>query len=158
MNYKIVEKQTFKVYGKMQAVSMENSTAEITNLWREHYETETNKIICGCYGVCYSDEFGADVKYCIADDYTEGKALPEGCEVLEFEAGSWAIFEGNGAIPNSIIDLTQEIFSEWIGTHKEYEIADNFNIEVYGDPTKFPNGIYDDNYKVEIWVPVMKKI
>ncbi len=157
MKYKIIDKQAFALYGKKELINPENSAAEILELWNNHYATGRNKIIRGRYGICFSDEFGSDISFCIADEYTEGCTIPDDCQLLEFEAGSFAVFEGQGAIPNSVIELSQEIFSLWIGEQKEYEISDYFNIEFYSDSTKYEKGVLDDNYKFEIWVPVMKK-
>ncbi len=157
MKYSIVEKQPFALYGKKEPIDTENSAAEILKLWDNHYTSGRNEVIRGTYGICFSDEFGADILFCIAAEYKDGISIPSDCEIINFEAGDWAIFEGCGAIPDSVTELSQEIFSEWIGIQSEYEISDNFNIEVYSDSTKYEKGVLDENYKFEIWVPVMKK-
>lgn len=40
---------------------------------------------------------------------------------------------------------------------KEYEFAAGYCVEMYDDPTKYPNGTGDENYYCEIWIPVKKK-
>lgn len=40
---------------------------------------------------------------------------------------------------------------------KDYEIAAGYNIEYYNDPAQYPNGVQDDAYYSEIWIPVKKK-
>lgn len=40
---------------------------------------------------------------------------------------------------------------------KEYEFAAGYCVEMYEDPTKYPNGTQDENYYCEIWIPVVQK-
>lgn len=60
-------------------------------------------------------------------------------------------------MPKSLQDVNQKIFSEWLPNCKDYEIAAGYNIELYTDITKYPNGNQDENYYSEIWIPVKKK-
>ena len=49
------------------------------------------------------------------------------------------------------------IFSEWLPNCKDYEIADGYNIEMYSDVSKYENGVENEDYYYEIWIPVKKK-
>lgn len=63
----------------------------------------------------------------------------------------------NGAMPQSLQDVNQKIYSEWLPNCKDYEIAAGYNIEMYDNPDDYPNKTQDENYYSEIWIPVKKK-
>ena len=77
----------------------------------------------------------------------------EKCTILAFE---WAMFSCDGPMPKALQDVNLKIFSEWFPAIREYEFAAGYCIEVYDDPTKYPNGTLDENYHSEIWIPVKK--
>ena len=70
---------------------------------------------------------------------------------------TWAIFPCTGAMPNALQDVNIKIFTEWLPALKEYEFAAGYCVEMYDDPTKYPNGPQDENYYCEIWIPVKQK-
>lgn len=60
-------------------------------------------------------------------------------------------------MPKSLQEVNNRIYSEWLPSSKEYEIAGGYNIEMYTDIKKYSNGNQDENYYSEIWIPVKKK-
>lgn len=40
---------------------------------------------------------------------------------------------------------------------KDYEITAGYNIEMYSDASEYEQGILDENYYSEIWIPVKRK-
>ena len=54
-------------------------------------------------------------------------------------------------------ELNEKIFKEWLPNSNEYEIASGYNVEMYDEPDKYPNGTQDENYHSEIWIPIKKK-
>lgn len=158
MDYKIVEKEAFKVMGVSKIFTYENAHADIPKFWTEHFANGGGEKVCGMYGVNIDDSMGTkEFEYIIADDYSEKKGVPEGCVVKEFPAHTWAVFPCKGAMPNSMQSVNTKIFSEWLPNCKDYEIAFGCNIEMYEDVRNYPNGTQDENYYSEIWIPVKKK-
>lgn len=96
-------------------------------------------------------------EYLIADPYEAGKEVPEGFVTRTIPEFTWAIFPCTGAMPNALQDANTKIFTEWLPALKEYEFAAGYCVEMYDDPTKYPNGPQDENYYCEIWIPVKQK-
>ena len=158
MDYKIMEKPAFTVVGMSKMFKYGKSYAELPKFWAEHYNTGKNEIICGMYGICMdeSNKNADEFEYIIADDYIPGAAVPEGCVIRVIPAHTWAVFPCVGPMPKALQDVNTKIFSEWLPNNRDYEIADNFDIEMYSDITDYPGGNNDPNYYSEIWVPVRK--
>ena len=100
-----------------------------------------------------SDEF----EYLIADNYTTSSEIPDGFVTKVIPKHSWAVFACKGAMPTSLQNTNQKIFSEWLPNCKDYEIAAGYNIEMYTNVADYPKGNQDENYYSEIWIPVQKK-
>lgn len=60
-------------------------------------------------------------------------------------------------MPQVMQDVNKRIYSEWLPNCKDYEIAAGYCIEMYEDPAKYENGVQDENYYSELWIPVKKK-
>ena len=68
-----------------------------------------------------------------------------------------AIFPCYGPSFKSMPELNEKIFKEWLPNSNEYEIAAGYNLEMYSDPTEYENGIMNEKYYTEVWIPVKKK-
>ncbi len=148
--YKIVEKAAFTIMGKVKRFSHDTQYQEIPKFWDEHYETGGGEIICGNYGICM-DCGGKDFEYLIADNYMPCKEIPEGCTTRVIPAGTWAVFSCKGALPRSIQELDNTIWSEWLPNCSDYKLAGDYSIEMYTPIPENPEDTY-----CEIWVPVKK--
>ena len=158
MDYKIVEKACFTVMGAARAFKYEGAAAEVPQFWAEHFQTGRNQTVCGVYGISIDESMGSDTfEYLIADDYVPYKDIPDGFVTKTIPKHTWAVFACKGGMPNSLQEAQKRIFSEWLPNCKEYEIAAGYNIEMYSDPSQYPNGPQDENYYSEIWIPVQKK-
>lgn len=105
--------------------------------------------------VCIDDDEGSDeLEYLIADNYDPSRELPDGFVTKVIPKHTWAVFACKGAMPTALLDVNQKIFSEWFPNCKDYEIAANYNIEMYTNMADYPNGNQDENYRSEIWIPV----
>lgn len=157
MDYKIVEMDSFTVIGVSRVFKYDSAKAEIPEFWTEHYEKGNGKYICGMYGVCIDEVEGSDeFEYLIADNYDPSRVLPDGFVTKVIPKHTWAIFVCKGAMPTALQDVNQKIFSEWLPNCKDYEIAANYNIEMYTNIADYPKGNQDENYHSEIWIPVKK--
>ncbi len=164
MNYKIVEMPEFKVVGKGKQVSTQDG--------------ENNKIIPAFWWECFQNGFSAQLEkladkrgvtgksklgicmestedlsvftYLIGVEYVDG-SIPEGFREVKIPAATWAVFESVGPMPDAIQNLNQRIYGEWFPS-TGYERAGGLDMEVY------PEGDADDDqYRCEIWIPVMKR-
>ena len=145
MNYKIVEKAAFTVLGKCRRFNGETSYQEIPKFWDEHFASGDGEIIKGMFGVCIDGD-GKEFDYLIADLYFPWNEIPAGFETRTVEASSWAVFRYEGECPEALQTLNTQIWSEWLPSNKDYELATNCNLEFYISETEG-----------EIWVPVKKK-
>ena len=158
MDYKIVEKEAFTVIGAWKKFPYENAAEAIPNFWTEHYQSGGGSTVCGTYGVNIDESMGGkEFEYLIADDYKEGTEVPDGFITKTIPAFTWAVFPCRGSMPNAMQEVCRKIFSEWLPNCKDYEFASGYNIEMYHDPSKYPNGVQDESYYSEIWIPVKKK-
>lgn len=158
MDYKIEEKESFKVVGLSEKFKYDDAYEDVPKMWQLFKETNNNKI-CTKYGVNMDIEMsGNEFIYMICDDYKEGMEVPEGFKVREIPKYTWAIFSCYGPSYKNMPKLNEKIFKEWLPNSNEYEIAAGYNIEMYSDPATYDNGIMNDKYYAEIWIPVKKII
>ncbi len=157
MEYRIEEKQAFKVMGISGMFSYESANTDIPAFWDENYIRAKEKKVLGMYGVCFDEKMaGNQFKYMIADDLNEETAKKYGLEIYEIPAHKWAVFPCKGKMPMPLQELNRRIFSEWLPQNK-YEIAEGYNIEYYSNSADYKNGMQDSEYYAEIWIPVKEK-
>ncbi len=149
--YKIVEKAAFTVMGVQRRFNADTSYKEIPKFWDEHYRSGKGRTVKGMFGVCCDGDM-KEFEYWIADNYIPWEEVPEGYSTKTIPAGTWAVFPCKGALPKALQDVNTMIWSEWLPACKEYELAGNYNIEMYTPRKDDPNEDYS-----EIWVPVKKK-
>lgn len=158
MDYKIIEKDSFTVIGVSKIFKYEEAKEKIPPYWGEHYKSGNGKYICGMYGVCLDEGMGKDeFEYLIADNYDPSKEMPDSFVTRVIPKHTWAVFPCKGPMPQALQSVNQKIYSEWIPSNRDYEIAADYNIEMYTDITAYPKGNDDENYYSEIWIPVKKK-
>lgn len=158
MDYRIENKEAFTVIANAKTFPYEGAKETIPAFWQEHFRSGKGKTVMGIYGINIDEKMGNDTfEYLIADPLEEGRAVPEGFVTRTIPAFSWAVFPCVGAMPKTLQDVNTRIFTEWLPALKEYEFAAGYCVEMYDDPTKYPNGTGDENYYCEIWIPVKKK-
>ena len=159
MNYKIIDKEAFKVVGKAIRVSTTNGEnyRTISQFWEESNKNGLcNRLYnfageLGMLGIC--TDFNHDQEeftYLIAVENPQESSL-ENFEEREIPAQTWAIFESIGPMPTAIQDVWKRIFSEWFPA-TGYEHANGPELEVY-----LPGNPADENYRCEVWIPIIKK-
>lgn len=158
MNYRIEEKQGFRLVGYKETVNSENGInfKRIPEIWTEFMKNGmfekifklSNGNPCGIMGVCANFKEKEFDYYCAV---SSDKAAPENMSALEVNPSTWVVFECVGAMPKALQDVWKRIFSEWFPS-SGYECTDGPEIEWYseGDNQK-------DDYKSEIWIPIVKK-
>ncbi len=155
MNYRIEEKEAFRIVGVSQPMykEIEKNFTIVPQMWQKAATDGTipklaammNGQPAGLLGVsaCNDDE---EWKYFIA--VSSSKPIDETLEEYIVPAATWAIFAGTGT-NKSIQELEQRVVTEWLPT-SGYEYANAPDIEVYLNPD--PN-----NAQYEVWIPVVKK-
>jgi len=159
MNYKIVEKESFNIIGKELRVSSANgeSFKRIPKFWDECHQDGTCNSLgsmasdMGILGVCM--DFSSDCdefSYVIAIEKPEDYNLKDYVE-KEIPGATWAIFESIGPMPGAIQEVIKRIHSEWFPA-TGYEHSGGPELEVY-----LPGNPNDEDYKCEVWMPIIKK-
>lgn len=152
MEYRIEKKDEFQVIAKTKLFDEETSSKQIPKFWKEYYSSGLDKKVCGMMGICVQTEVNAKVwKYGIGCEKKYVTDIPEGFEILNIPAYTWAIFTCTGPMPESIQDLWKRVYGEWLPA-ADYELIPDYDIELYteGDNRK-------EDYKSEIWIPVKEK-
>lgn len=163
MNYKIVEKQSFKIVGFKKRVSMvfkgiNPEIADMTSLL-------TPEIIKQLKSISNVEPLGIiSASTNFSEERMEGKGELDhyigvasnsddtaSFDVLNVNSGTWAVFEAIGPFPETLQDVWGRIYSEWFPS-SGYE-------SVIG-----PEILWNENpdtgnpkYKSQIWIPVRKK-
>ncbi|MDQ0111035.1 GyrI-like domain-containing protein [Paenibacillus harenae] len=158
MDYRIEEKEAFTVIGKSIEVTCRDgqNLRDIPKFWAECHGNGSVQQVeeagngGNLLGICLEmkPEQG-DFTYMIAaetkQDHTDGLTL------RTIPACTWAIFASVGSLPDAIQTVFGRIYQEWFPA-TGYEHADGPEIEVYpmGDTTA-------DDYRCEVWIPIVKK-
>jgi AraC family transcriptional regulator len=101
----------------------------------------------GTFGVCI-DMKGKDFDYWIADIYLPWENIPEGCETRMIPGGLWAEFP---CTIDNLQDTNTKIWSEWLPALQGYDLAGDYDIEVY-----VPKDDGSGELNVAIWIPLKK--
>lgn len=162
MNYKIEEKDAFRIVGPKLSTSMEDNLCykEIPEFWNKvamsgkisQLGPMINQKPFGMLGISVCTGLPTDSSqfdYYIAAPTDQ--AVPEGMEELSVPAATWAVFECVGPMPGAIQEMQKRIVSEWLPS-SGYEYGNAPDIEVYYDE----DGTKPDA-RSEVWIPVVKK-
>ena len=156
MNYRIETKEAFRIVGISAPLhqELEKNFEVVPMMWQKAAMTGIipklgqmmNGELNGILGVSACNE-REQWKYFIA--VTSDAPLDESLEEYIVPTATWAIFYGEGTMPDSIQDLEKRIVTEWLPS-SGYEYGNAPDIEVYLSPDP-------QNAKFEVWIPVLKK-
>lgn len=152
MDYRIEKKEGFRllVYAKM--FTDESSEKGIPAFWEEYYQKEIYKKAPGYLGICAQEKDGAgEFMYGIGCDADGVKEIPEGFQIINIPAYTWAIFKCVGPTPDAIQKTWEVIYREWL-PGAEYDLIPDYDIENY-----LPGDNTSPDYVSEIWIPVKEK-
>lgn len=163
MNYRIVEKEPFKIVGikKRVPIVFEGVNPEISAMWqsltmdiitqiKELSNIEPKGLISAStnFSEGRMEEKG-ELDHYIGAATT--KDCPENLVQLEVKAATWAVFEAVGPFPETLQNVWGRIYSEWFPS-SDYQIAEG--PEILWNEHK---DLTAPDYKSEIWIPVVKK-
>ncbi|WP_148930586.1 AraC family transcriptional regulator [Paenibacillus methanolicus] len=165
MEYRIVEKDAFRVVGVMRRVPIvfEGVNPAIAEL----AGTLTPELIATIKGLSDTEPAGminASVNFSEGRMEEKGeldhyigtattRQAPEGLARLEVEASAWAVFTAVGPFPQTLQSVWGRIYSEWFPSA-------GAGYEQTGGPELLWNESPDTSrpdYRSEIWIPVRKK-
>jgi AraC family transcriptional regulator len=152
MDYRIEKKDAFQVVAKTKLFNEENSKVEIPEFWTEYNKAGLQEKVCGMLGICaQAEENAKEWKYGIGCERKYVKEVPEGFEIIEIPANTWAIFTCIGSMPDAIQNMWKRVYGEWLPA-SNYELIPDYDFELYteGDTSK-------EDYVSEIWIPVKEK-
>jgi len=163
MNYRIEEKEGFKVFGKSITIGIEDNPYEvIPRFWVEFQKDGTYHKICKTAGVEPYNETSMNAalydfkndgtyrnKYIINTLLPQGVEIPKELDILTIPKGKWVVFSAAydkvEEATNAIQSLWKRAFAEWFPV-SEYEVAEGPQLEVYPSMKE-----------AEVWIPIVKK-
>lgn len=158
MDYRIEKKEAFTVLCRKATFSYEEGPSKVPAFWQEHFAAGGAQTVRGLYGINMDETMKGDTfDYLIADPYDPAVAIPEGFTTCTIPAHTWAVFPCRGKMTEAMQAVNRQIFSEWLPAHSDIDLAAGINVECYDDAAKYPNGIQDENYYSEVWLPIRKK-
>lgn len=164
MNYRLVEKESYTVFGKSITIGLNDNPYEIIpKLWVDFQEDGTYEKLCKTAGFepysgrllnaavyDFNNDGSYTNKYIINTLLPQSTEVPQEFDVLTIPALKWVVFSAElesvdetGEVMRSI---WKRIFTEWFPT-SEYEVADGPQLEVYPEDTK----------TAEVWIPIIQK-
>lgn len=156
MNYRIETMEGFRIVGMKTTLPMdvEQSFMEVPKFWMQSTPRVPELLPLatgaphGLLGVstCMG---GPTFDYYIA--VASGAPVPEGMAEYRVPAGTWAIFECVGPMPEAMQTLQKRVVTEWLPT-SGYEYANAPDIEAY-----FEGDQRAADYRCEAWLPIVKK-
>ncbi|MDE7250306.1 MAG: AraC family transcriptional regulator, partial [Lachnospiraceae bacterium] len=147
MDYRIEKKEGFRLLVYASMFTEESSEKGIPAFWEEYYRNELYKKAPGYLGICAQEKDSAEeFMYGIGCDADDVKEIPEGFQIINIPAYTWAIFKCVGPTPDAIRKTWEDIYREWL-PGADYELIPDFDIENYlpGDNTSC-------DYVSEIWI------
>lgn len=158
MEYRLEEKESFKVIGLKKNIKYERASTDIPKIWTTFFL----KNLFGKIKPKYAVNFDATMDnntfdYMICDDYDESFSVPKGLEIMEIPKFTWAIFTCVGPSKIKMPEINEKIFTEWLPNSNDYDIAAGYNIEMYSNPKDYKKSVDDEKYYSEIWIPIKRK-
>lgn len=158
MDYRIERKNEFKVICASRKFAYEGCKEAIPQFWQEHYQKGMEKYICGEMGINIDLTLSnSTFEYLIADFYNKDKEIPNDLEIRTIPSFEWVIFKCIGPLPETMRQVNETIYTQWLCEQNDYEFAAGYCIEHYDNPKKYEMGTKDSKYNAEIWIPVRKK-
>lgn len=158
MEYRIEEKEAFRVVGLKDSFKYETAEQEVPKIWKKFFMKSVFSKINAKYGINIDTNMGYDsFEYIIGDDYNSELKVPKDFEIVEIPKFTWVVFSCRGKASETIKETNEKIFKEWLPNSNDYEIAAGYNIEMYSNPKDYKKGVEDEKYYCEIWIPIKKK-
>ncbi|MFE2104478.1 GyrI-like domain-containing protein [Kitasatospora sp. NPDC059463] len=162
MKYRVVERSAFRIVGRRARVPLVCEgvnpaiAAFVRGLGREEIgriaalsEQEPTGIVAVTEVFSDHREEGVPLDYYHAVVTGAGTEAPEGLDVREVPAGSWAVFANTGPYPRALQELWRDVFTQWFPSNP-YEFRpgpEMLRVNV------LPGG---EEAEAELWIPVVR--
>lgn len=163
MNYRIVEKEAFRIVGlsKRVPIQFHGVNPQIAEMWQS-LDEETIRLLKGLSNVEPAGMISASANFSEGRmkeqgelDHYIGVATTRDCPAhlasLEVAASTWAVFTAVGPFPETLQNVWGRIYAEWF-PFVNYELAEGPEILWNESPD-----VTSPTYKSEIWIPVVRK-
>lgn len=164
MNYRIVEKNEFMVFGTAFITSMEDNAlcneiaAFCDKIWRDGIHRRMNELLGYpemhmLHGIHYDFKEDGSRRYMMGWEAPE-ITIPKEYDRLDVPAHTWAVFESKGIMPHNleIQEVWRRIYTEWFPS-LGFEQVEGPCIEKYD----WEDDSYE-KYTCEVWIPVKRKV
>jgi len=163
MNYRIVEKEAFRILGLMKRVPIifNGVNPEISSMWQSLdmekitlLKSLSNVEPIGLLSASTNFSEGRMEEKGELDHYigvATTKECPEHMAQLEVPASTWAVFEAVGPFPDTLQNIWGRIYSEWLPA-ANYQLVEG--PEILWNEHK---DVTSPTFRSEIWIPVSKK-
>ncbi len=163
MNYRIVEKEAFRIVGikKRVPIIFNGVNSDIASMWKSLDGEAINQLKkisnvepLGLLSASTNFSEGRMEEKGELDHYIGAattKTCPDNLTKLEVPALSWAVFEAIGPFPDTLQDVWGRIYSEWFPSSIYEQVA---GPELLWNENK---DVASQTFKSEIWIPVLKK-
>jgi AraC family transcriptional regulator len=162
MNYRIVEKESFKIIGRELRVRNDNGDNNklIPKFWTscmeegifEQFQSMTNRInpqYIDTMGMCMDFDGINTFLYLICVEATNFDYIPEGMTAKTIPGPKYVVFTAKGRMPEAIQQTWQDIYGKWFPT-SGYERTNGPDFEFYDNRSE----VNDDNCEVDIYIPI----
>lgn len=163
MNYRIIEKEAFRIIGikKRVPIVFNGVNLEIAAMWKSLNEETINNLKklsniepVGLISASTNFSEGRMEEKGELDHYI-GVATTMECSdhpsQLEVPAATWAVFEVVGPFPDTLQNVWGRIYSEWFPS-SNYELREG--PEILWNESK---DVTSPTFRSEIWIPILKK-
>ena len=164
MNYRIVEKEGFRIIGlkKRVPIIFNGVNPEISSMWKSLNEEMIRQLIVlsnveprGLISASANFSEGRMEEKGELDHYigvATTRECPDNLARLEVSPSLWAVFETAGPFPDALQNVWGRIYAEWFPS-ANYERAEGPSILWTEQKAVTPAAVL----KSEIWIPVVKK-
>ncbi len=152
MNYRIVERESFRVAGKVVTSSLENNV--IPQFWDECKKDGTLErllevgVDTSTYGMCFGYNEEGINDYMVGTETVKDAAVD--LKTVTVPKSAWLVFESVGPINPALGNTWTRIYGEFL-PQSIYKQSLLPTIEKY-----FSNDVNAEDYLVEIWIPVLQ--
>lgn len=163
MNYRIVEKDSFKVFGVDFLTTTVNNALykEIPEfcdkIWEDGTHLKINEFLGYnerhmLHGIHYDFKEDGTRRYMMGWEVPETD-VPKEYKILDISPCTWTVFEGKSSIDNNIYiqNVWKRIYSEWFPS-SGFEQEEGPCLEKY-----YWDGDAYDKYICEVWIPIKRK-
>lgn len=159
MTPKIEAKDSFDIVGFQGIFKTEDAVKELPSLWEVFGYNQFAMSIKPEYGVRIKTDIRPGASYyLIAEAVEHSEALPpEGLTKKTIPAMTWAIFTYQGPFFETVAKGLADIHDNWLPAQADYTISEDYTVEKFDNPSNYEDGMKDNAFSCEIWVPVIKK-